>query len=311
MWLIQRQGIYYAGCYRDGKDVYVSLRTKDEVEAEAKLLAIQEHGSPQETPFTPLTEAFLKEQVGLAAHTIYLYRKSLELFTSLVNSPQELVQDNKVYAYLHNLGEQYAVATQSIHLRNVGKFLRDQGLMTKRLRRLLKPPVDTFKGRSISDAEEAAIISCGTADMAKAMLFKIETGLRVSQVWGVCHEDRGNGILRIPPHKRQKERWIVLTKKAEEALGPKKVGGRVFERWNSVSGLKKALTRAIKRAKKQGLVSGRIRPHDLRHTAASRLVKILNPVEVRDHFGWSSVALVDRYTHSSLDEIKKKLMKAP
>jgi integrase len=149
-------------------------------------------------------------------------------------------------------------------------------------------------------------------DLFKRVIpFALETGLRLSQIVHLDWKqyDHKNKMLVIPPQKRQKVRRIPLMPKALEVMGRPQFGGSVFHIKDDDQ-LKKMWARLMRRC---GFTNKgkepRFRFHDLRHTCASRLAKVLSPTELRDFFGWSTVALVDRYTHSRVEDIRAKMQR--
>lgn len=306
-WIIQRSGTWYLGRRVKGKDIYRSLSTKDK--KEAKRLAGIAEPLPEETQVTPLgekIEAYLKvlTQRRMACRTIHLYKNAFAHFCNSITSMEDITP-GKLAAFVVSLREK-APATQGIIVRNVKTFLKYHRLLTDDMKAVLKTPRDTFKGRFISPEEEEQLLKNCDPLMRRTVKFALETGLRLSQVWGARWEHLSDdGLLFVPGQKGQKDRHIVLTPLAKLAIGalPQVISGRIFDGWPTVEFMMKTFMRNVR---KSG-IKGRLRFHDLRHTAASRLAEKINAYELRDHFGWSSVALTDRYTHSKIESIRKKI----
>lgn len=55
-------------------------------------------------------------------------------------------------------------------------------------------------------------------------------------------------------------------------------------------------------------VGVQVKSHDFRHGKLSDIGKYLNPQEVRDFAGHSSIKVTDRYLHTSREEVFKKLV---
>jgi integrase len=78
---------------------------------------------------------------------------------------------------------------------------------------------------------------------------------------------------------------------------------KVFWRWKSVSSFESSWQRVVL---KSGIENFRF--HDLRHEATSRLFEMnLNMMEVSTITGHKTLQMLKRYTHLSIDKIRKKI----
>lgn len=322
-WLIRRPpltGPFYYGQRIDGRDVYRSLRTKIESEAYKIVEGMSSIKSMEETQETPLAaeiQAFMKALQGLADHTIYLHNWSFNYVNAHFKDLNELKNVKKCQEFRDVMNSPAFPASspvsQGMILRHIRKFLAFKGCLSMELKRVLKSPPEISKGRFLTPEEERQVLDCSGPDLKRFIIIKLETGLRVSQVWGLTWGQVQGDYLYVLPQKRQKTRYVPLTARARLAIGPRPEEAldtdRVFLNWRSVNGPKHAFSRAVNRARKKYGFTGRLRPHDCKHTCTSRLLedKNLTSIQVRDFMGWSTVALVDRYGHSNLRDIAKKL----
>jgi integrase len=105
------------------------------------------------------------------------------------------------------------------------------------------------------------------------------------------------GKIHLPGRitKNRRPRSLDLNDGARAALNAMRRGdlavGRIFEQKDHRTAIKRALTAAG--------VTGRLRPHDLRHTFASRLHRNgVEPVVIRDTLGHATWAMMNHYAHS-------------
>lgn len=334
-WLIPRgkKKILYIGYSQNGKDRYKTTRTSDMAEAERKQKLFDLGQSDPDTKVPEATAKLLtittlrdlyKKDVDLDPKThetnMYSWNHFVRLEGDLLIA--EIATESVIHFRDALAKEGYAAASISIYLRDLSKLMEfavDNGYISRnpcKKRKSKKwaveiPEEDEETFHLITPEEESTLFVNATPRMRRAMDFDFETGLRLSQIVNLEWKQLdSSNTCRIPKQKRQKARAIPLTPRAVSALGPRKLQGSVFG-IPSEDRLKKMWRGLMKRC---GYVDSTGTPlfrfHDIRHTCASRLAQILKPHEVRDFFGWSSVALVDRYTHSKVEDIRTKLLAA-
>jgi integrase len=129
----------------------------------------------------------------------------------------------------------------------------------------------------------------------------LETGARLGEILGLAWDDLdGNGILRVRTEKNGPDRWIQLaepTVRLIETFRDHHGGcGLIFR--SPVTGLKRGDVRRFWRWVKKKAKVEHIRFHDLRHTAASEMLRrgvLLR--EVQYVLGHSSARMTERYAH--------------
>ncbi len=171
------------------------------------------------------------------------------------------------------------------------------------------------KGRALSEDEIQALIAnvWPTADEAREWIILLaNTGLRrtesLSMLWSWI--DWNECVLRVPAQYRKGRRrqaaptplnsaaMAMLEARRErlKASGDYDPVGRVWLQSDHDQARREAARRA-------GL--GKVRSHDLRHTAGSRAWEAgASLPEVRDLLGHSTLAMVNRYAHSSGERLK-------
>ncbi len=343
-WLIKRKEVFYIGFREHDRDKYESTGTADPNLAEqARLkkeleLQINKGNVRPDTHninFAALVELYKKES-DISVRTQSINKSSWDKWLEFSNNgPVAQSKTSMVIGFKNLLVKQgYAPASISIYLRDLNKLFKfavSKGLIRSNPCKqdnsekwaVERPSEEADNFHVLTREEESKLMEFANPILRRVIPFALETGLRLSQIveldWKQFNPK--SSLLKIAPQKRQKARHIPILDKpyiankggisAAEAMGPVKLSGSVFG-LNDPDQLKKMYARL---RIKCGFYDERTEEflfdfHDLRHTCASRLCQILKPVEVRDFFGWSSVALVDRYTHSRVEDIREKLEKA-
>ena len=171
-------------------------------------------------------------------------------------------------------------------------------------------PPDTHPIQTVSPAAEAALLrALGPREAPKARLAAL-TGLRRGQLFGLRWEwvqwkDRA---LSLPAFKRRPARAIPLAREAVQLLRDQwQTSRRPADGWifpdperpalpqDANGWYKYVFKRAVQAA---GLTAQGITFHTLRHTWASRMITVgTHPRVLQQAGGWSSLSLVERYTH--------------
>lgn len=316
-WLIQRGNVWYIGWREGNKDRYESTGTSDPELAETKKLtkelslrvATDTLPESPDTLFSQLVELY-KKQVKLAPKTLATNTYSWNHFKRLIGDLAiGSVSSETILAFDSRLEEEhFSNASRSIYLRDVKKvfrFAHSEGMIKKNPCRTIALPEEENVAYFISVEEEAKLMAVANILMRRIMTVALETGLRLSQIVFMDWKNYNikEKLYFVAKQKRQKARNIPMFPKALEAMGPVKLSGRVFPEAN-VDQVEHMWQRIVDNA---GIEPAEPRFHDLRHTCASRLAKILSPYELRDFFGWSSVAMCDRYTHTRVNDIRQKI----
>lgn len=159
-----------------------------------------------------------------------------------------------------------------------------------------------------------------------AILFMLDAGLRVGEVIGVTYNDAffQNGsvhtlILRSCIAKRHKEREIPLTDRLRFALQRFCPGRLLIENFPLTQKLisrtpqgPALTTRAIeKMTENAGMKSLHfpVHPHMLRHTWATRLLKLTDIRTVQILLGHAHLSSTQIYTHPNSDDMKNAIQK--
>lgn len=315
-WIVKRGNSLYLGWQQNGRDRYKSLRTLDEkageiAKKEKELEVDKGVELPEEQLSMELSEliARYKKDVDLSPKTLrgndYGWRKFMEL-TKVVRVDQvtpEVLKDFKVSMAARKFKPTYTWMC----LRDIKKLLNfavEEEIIEKSPMDKITMPTLEEVWRFMTVEEEAKLMAVADPFMRRIITLALKTGLRFSQIvfmdWKQVDIDGGR--IRVEKQKRQKARRIPMLSGVQEALGEPKASGRVFE------GITEDHVKGKwRRIVKNSGIKGRLRFHDLRHTCASRLAPILGPYGLRDFFGWSSVAMADRYVHTREEEIKAKL----
>jgi excisionase family DNA binding protein len=172
------------------------------------------------------------------------------------------------------------------------------------------PEKDNLMERILAVDEEDRLLKCSGEPLLSILVVALNTGMRLSEILSMQWKDvePESEKIRVPKSKSGRIRLININSRLEDTLK------RLRERngtspylfpnpatGNSLTTVKKAFKTACRRAEIKGL-----RFHDLRHTFASRLVRMgTDLITVKELLGHSSVTITERYTHT-LQEQKQR-----
>lgn len=183
---------------------------------------------------------------------------------------------------LFNLAIQWG-KTESNPVRGV-KFFREDG----RRERILSPE------------ELQRLLAACTEHSRPFVLLALNTGMRLGEILSLTWEqvDLDRGVITLTRTKNGKVRKVPLNGWVQETLRSfPRSGSWVFGGEKPYGAIKTAWLAACRRA---GIKSCRF--HDLRHTWASYLVESgVDLRTVQELGGWSSLTLVERYSHPTSD----------
>lgn len=315
-WLIKRGDVYYVG-YNDGtKDRYKSTKTTDPEIAETKRLEmelVQRVGSGviAEAPgmtldtLIPLYIAATDVSERTIKSAGYSWKKfiSLSKVVCLQDITPEVIKAFKKTAVSKEMSPAY-LGWILKDMKKLMGYAADKGFIPKNPFSKVVMPEQEEVWRLITHEEEARLLAVAHPKLVTFIHMALKTGLRISQITGLTWKqvDLKNRTISVPKQKRQKARKIPIFDDVVSLLGTPKMSGLVFPDLKT-----DLLEKMFARARIRAGIPGRMRPHDLRHTCASRLAHILKPAEVRDFFGWSSIALVDRYVHTTVEGIRETM----
>ena len=166
---------------------------------------------------------------------------------------------------------------------------------------------------NLSDRDQARLIDGAPESLKPILKLALLTGMRQGEILKMkwTDVDFRLGEIRIPEEnaKSKKERFIPMDTAIVEALDSiERKGEYVFfnpETENRVIDVRRPFKAALETAKIEGL-----RFHDLRHLAASRLVKVTDVVTASKILGHSSLDMTLRYVHSTQKDRHAAIEKA-
>ena len=180
--------------------------------------------------------------------------------------------------------------------------------------------------RLLPGEEERIVFECINSRnkfVSAAMKLSIETGMRQGEIFGLLWEnvDLKKAVAKTIDTKNGEDRSVPLSTRAIAIFHslPKATEGKVMK--CSQHGVASSLRNAIARARTKYLneccetgkppVKGfleNLRPHDLRHEAASRFFEMdLDIMEVASITGHKTLQMLKRYTHLKAENLAKKL----
>lgn len=174
----------------------------------------------------------------------------------------------------------------------------------------LYPEKDNLQERILAPDEEERLIKECSSELRPIVLMALNTGMRLgeilSQQW--VNVDLENHAIRIPKTKSGRIRIVNINAILSSVLQTLKStnGSSPLLFPNPKTGLAlKSVRTAFKAACRRAEIKG-LRFHDLRHTFASRLVRMgVDLITVKEILGHSSVTTTERYTHT-LQEQKQR-----
>lgn len=181
--------------------------------------------------------------------------------------------------------EGLAPATVNRHLSALSAVLAEAGL------ELELPWRREPRGRDarVTGAQLAALLAALPPTMASLATFLAETGMRVGEACALGEEDIVGEMVHVRDSKNRDDRRVPLTERALAAWSASPCG------WSLMS--RSSFQHAFRRAAADAGVPG-LRPHDLRHLAASRLVAAGVPLPtVQAWLGHRDYRSTLRYVH--------------
>lgn len=165
-------------------------------------------------------------------------------------------------------------------------------------------------GRMLNEKEIQALLTVGCAfnsELRDILTVFLYTGMRLSEALYLERAQVRDREITIEHtrNKAKRHKIIPLHPAIKPILG-KVPHGRIFTKWANPSALEYAFKRAVKRAK----LTGRVRIHDLRHTAASWLLRegYMTLEEVSKFLGHTNIKTTYRfYSHFENQYLQDKL----
>ena len=167
------------------------------------------------------------------------------------------------------------------------------------------------KDRILTVAEMSRLIDAASPDIRLALIIALNTGMRRGEILSLQWKDVDlvKGYVHIPETKSGKPRDIPMNSLVFEALSERKQQGEFLfpntETKSHVKDVKTAFKGACQRADIKGL-----RFHDLRHTAASKMIEAgIDLVTVSRILGHASIQMTMRYAHPTPENMRRAVEK--
>lgn len=167
------------------------------------------------------------------------------------------------------------------------------------------PAKGQHRERRLQDDEEARLLEAAgqskTPALKLCIILAIETGMRSGEMVNLDWRqiDLARHVIRLNLTKNGDPRTVPLSERAEDAILelPQQAYGRLTT-FHDARGLRKAFALACKRA---GIVG--LRPHDLRHEAASQLAPKVETATLAKVMGWRTLQMAMRYYNPTDEEL--------
>lgn len=161
------------------------------------------------------------------------------------------------------------------------------------------------KGRTrwLPEDQEHQLAAALRPETWEAALFAINTGLRRGEQWALMWADWQGDHIWVRPAKTGKGRHVYLNRTAREILARRRKEGLPSPFPSAgPAGLARHFNRTTKR------IGMDLSWHSLRHSCATRLMRArVAPRVVQRVLGWSSLTMVEHYSHVSDDQCKEAM----
>lgn len=166
-----------------------------------------------------------------------------------------------------------------------------------------RPKPGQARNRLMSSVEREKILAAAVTPIytkvVRAMDFAVETGMRAGEICGLTRDRIDGRVAALVDTKNGTRREVPLSPRAIEILGECRddpvfglTSGALDVHWRNL-------------VKVAGIVD--LHFHDLRHTAITRLVHRLNPLELAKMVGHKDLKMLLVYYNESAADIAKKL----
>ncbi|MGA2363000.1 MAG: tyrosine-type recombinase/integrase [Candidatus Aminicenantales bacterium] len=160
--------------------------------------------------------------------------------------------------------------------------------------------------RILNPAEASRLIECAGPELRPILIIALNTGMRKSEILSLRWQDVDfvRGFILIGDSKSGKSRKLPMNTAVFEALkGLQRRSDYVFFNPKTETHIK-GVTRLFAAALKAAEISG-VRLHDLRHTAATKMVEAgVDLVTVSKILGHSSIQMTMRYAHPTPENMR-------
>jgi len=164
--------------------------------------------------------------------------------------------------------------------------------------------------RILSPEEARRLIECACPSIRPILIVALNTGMRRNEILSLKWADIDfvRGFILILDSKSGRSRKVPMNASAREALGflPQSSPELVFfnaETKTNIKDLKTAFKSACQRAE-----IGKVRLHDLRHTAASKMIEAgADLATVSKILGHASIQMTMRYTHPTPENMQRAI----
>jgi integrase len=165
--------------------------------------------------------------------------------------------------------------------------------------------------RILNAAEARRLVECAGPELQPILIIALNTGMRKSEILSLRWQDVDfiRGFILIEDSKSGKSRKLPMNTAVFEALkGLQRRSDYIFfnpETETHIKGVTRLFAAALKAAK----ISG-VRLHDLRHTAATKMVEAgVDLVTVSKILGHSSIQMTMRYAHPTPENMRVAMEK--
>jgi len=171
-----------------------------------------------------------------------------------------------------------------------------------RTRKLKEPPP---RERVLTEAEAGRLVGAAAPHLKTLLVLLLGTGMRKGEALGLRWEDVDfdRSFIHIGDSKNGRPRNVPMSSMVRGVLaGAARASDLVF---NGLRDIKRSFKTALKGARIKG-----VRLHDLRHTAASRMVQAgVDLVTVSKILGHSSIQMTMRYAHPTPENMLQAVEK--
>ena len=278
---------------------------------------------------------YLKTELGYSIHTIKSYGQDLQDFITylenneLINDDESIIEYEAVLSYIANISyklDRRSIARKLSSIKSFLKYLFLEGFKTESIySRIHYGKLPKKLMFAISEADIDAILAQiegdSVLDWRNRLIIELlyATGIRVSELTGLKFSDINYDTKQLKIlGKGQKFRMVFFNTMAETYLKTylnlrnnliKSVDTEndfVFLNRFGTQLTTRSIERLFNTLSKKASLTTRPTPHTMRHSFASHLLNNGADIKtVKELLGHSSISTTEKYTHISLDNLKK------
>lgn len=262
---------------------------------------------------------------GLSPRTLKTYKSNLEMFAERITKSTAKITTDDIRGYINYLGQERKLADTSLqtHINSLRAFfnwlITEEKIRKNPMNKIHSLKIDKRNARKALNAEEMERLRDACKDYREKALveFLVSTGCRLSEVAGLQFDDLNFADRSAVVHgKGDKDRVVYFTDKASfflrEYQKARKGGTGLFcSTKTPYQPLKpRGIQRLLQSISERAGITGRVHPHLLRHTFATRAINSgMDVAALQKLLGHEDLATTQIYAKMSREVIQHQYNK--